>query len=55
MDYTASRTLTLQLYANPFVSRGTYSDVREIVNARVQVAFPAASGSRWPRTVERTA
>ncbi len=34
VDYTASPTLTLQLYANPFVSKGTYSDVREIVNAR---------------------
>ena len=34
VDYTASPTLTLQLYANPFVSKGTYSDVREVVNAR---------------------
>src|SRR5262249_205925 len=29
VDYTASPTLTLQVYANPFVSKGTYSDVRE--------------------------
>ena len=34
VDYTASPTLTLQLYANPFVSKGTYSNVREVVNAR---------------------
>ena len=34
LDYTASPTLTLQIYANPFVSKGTYSDVREVVNAR---------------------
>jgi len=34
IDYTASPTLTLQIYANPFVSKGTYSDVREVVNAR---------------------
>jgi hypothetical protein len=34
VDYTASPTLTLQVYANPFVSKGTYSDVREVVNAR---------------------
>ena len=30
MDYTASPTLTVQLYAEPFVSKGTYSDVREL-------------------------
>ncbi|HET7224608.1 MAG TPA: DUF5916 domain-containing protein [Candidatus Eisenbacteria bacterium] len=34
VDYTASPTLTLQVYANPFVSKGDYSDVREVVNAR---------------------
>ncbi len=34
VDYTASPTLTLQVYANPFVSKGTYSDVREVANAR---------------------
>ena len=34
LDYTASPTLTLQVYANPFVSKGTYSNVREVANAR---------------------
>jgi hypothetical protein len=34
IDYTASPTLTLQIYANPFVSKGTYSDIREVVNPR---------------------
>ena len=34
VDYTASPTLTLQVYANPFVSKGTYSNLREVVNAR---------------------
>src|SRR5262245_32712196 len=33
VDYTISTTLTLQVYGNPFVSKGTYSDVREVVNA----------------------
>lgn len=30
MDYTATPTLTLQLYAEPFISKGTYSQVREL-------------------------
>ncbi|PYP56872.1 MAG: hypothetical protein DMD44_11450 [Gemmatimonadetes bacterium] len=30
VDYTLSTTLTLQLYAQPFVSKGTYSDIREL-------------------------
>ncbi len=34
VDYTASPTLTLQVYANPFVSKGTYSDVREAARPR---------------------
>jgi hypothetical protein len=34
LDYTASPTLTVQLYANPFVSKGTYSQIREVANAR---------------------
>jgi len=34
VDYTASPTLTLQIYANPFVSKGRYSDIREVANAR---------------------
>jgi uncharacterized protein DUF5916 len=36
VDYTVSTTLTLQIYANPFVSKGTYSDVREVSNARAE-------------------
>jgi len=36
LDYTVSPTLTLQIYANPFVSRGTFSDVREVANARAE-------------------
>jgi hypothetical protein len=34
LDYTASPTLTLQAYAEPFVTRGTYSDVKELANPR---------------------
>jgi len=30
VDYTASPTLTVQLYAEPFVSKGTYANVREL-------------------------
>jgi hypothetical protein len=30
MDYTATPTLTVQLYAEPFISKGTYSRVREL-------------------------
>ncbi len=33
-DYTASPTLTVQAYASPFVSKGPYSNVRELVNPR---------------------
>src|SRR5262249_34224051 len=36
VDYTASPTLTLQIYANPFVSKGTYSDVREAAHPRAE-------------------
>jgi len=36
LDYTASTTLTLQAYASPFVSKGHYSRVRELVNPRAQ-------------------
>jgi hypothetical protein len=36
VDYTVSTTLTVQIYANPFVSKGTYSDVREVANARAE-------------------
>jgi len=34
VDFTASPNLTLQVYASPFVSKGQYSDVREIAAAR---------------------
>ena len=33
-NYTATPTLTLQVYAAPFVSKGRYSDVREIADPR---------------------
>jgi hypothetical protein len=36
LDYTASPTLTFQIYVNPFVSKGTYSDVREVANGRAE-------------------
>ena len=32
IDYTVSTTLTLQLYAQPFVSKGTFSNVRELAD-----------------------
>jgi hypothetical protein len=32
IDYTLSTVLTLQLYAQPFVSKGTYSSVRELAD-----------------------
>lgn len=34
LNYTFTPTTTLQLYASPFVSKGTYSDVREVADAR---------------------
>lgn len=34
VDYTMSRTLSLQVYAQPFISKGTYSDVRELDDPR---------------------
>ncbi len=33
LDYTLSQTLTLQWYAQAYVSRGTYNDVRRIADA----------------------
>ncbi len=33
-DYTFTPDLTLQVYAQPFVSKGTYSDVRELDDPR---------------------
>jgi hypothetical protein len=38
VDYTLSTVLTLQLYAQPFVSKGTYSNVRELADPNA-VAF----------------
>jgi uncharacterized protein DUF5916/cellulose/xylan binding protein with CBM9 domain len=34
IDYTISTVLTLQLYGQPFVSKGTFSDVRELADPR---------------------
>src|SRR5205823_5730353 len=34
IDYTLSTALTLQLYVQPFVSKGAYSNVRELANPR---------------------
>jgi len=34
IDFTATPNLTLQVYANPFVSKGTYSDIRELADPR---------------------
>src|SRR5512134_427016 len=34
LDYTLSPTLSLQLYASPYVSKGTYRDVRELDQPR---------------------
>jgi hypothetical protein len=34
VDYTITRDMTLQLYAQPFVSKGSYSDVRELADPR---------------------
>jgi uncharacterized protein DUF5916/cellulose/xylan binding protein with CBM9 domain len=34
MNFTATPTLTLQVYAEPFVSKGRYSDVRELASPR---------------------
>ena len=34
VDYTFTPTLTLQLYAQPFVSKGTYRNVRELADPR---------------------
>ena len=34
LGYTFTPTTTLQIYASPFVSKGTYSDIREIADPR---------------------
>jgi hypothetical protein len=36
LGYTFTPTMTLQLYASPFVSKGTYSNVREVADARAR-------------------
>jgi hypothetical protein len=36
LDYTASPTLTVQVYASPFVSKGPYSNVRELSIPRAE-------------------
>jgi hypothetical protein len=33
-DYTLTPTLSVQLYASPFVSKGTYTDLRELADPR---------------------
>jgi hypothetical protein len=42
VDYTLTRNLTLQVYAQPFVSKGTYANVRELADPRA-----AAYGDRY--------
>ncbi|HTS87087.1 MAG TPA: DUF5916 domain-containing protein [Gemmatimonadales bacterium] len=32
LDFTFSRTASLQIYAQPFISKGTYSDIRELAD-----------------------
>jgi uncharacterized protein DUF5916/cellulose/xylan binding protein with CBM9 domain len=52
LGYTFTPTTTLQVYASPFVSKGTYSDVREIADPRASAysarykpyADPAVAG-----------
>jgi hypothetical protein len=34
VDYTVTRDLTVQVYAQPFVSKGAYSNVRELADPR---------------------
>jgi uncharacterized protein DUF5916/cellulose/xylan binding protein with CBM9 domain len=34
VDYTLSTTLTLQVYAQPFISKGTYANIREVTSPR---------------------
>jgi hypothetical protein len=36
LNFTASPNLTVQIYAEPFVSKGRYSDVRELANPRAR-------------------
>jgi hypothetical protein len=39
VNYTASPTLTLQIYASPFVSKGMYTNVRELNDPRAMNYF----------------
>jgi hypothetical protein len=41
LDYTFTPTATIQVYASPFISKGTYSDVREL-SAKPRAATYAA-------------
>mgnify|MGYP006190725319 CR=1 FL=1 len=43
VNYTASRDLTFELYAEPFVSKGTYSDVRELSDSPSSSTVPKTS------------
>jgi hypothetical protein len=60
LNYTARPDLTLELYGEPFVSRGTYSDIREIsdkpyaadYDARFVPFAPPASASTAFRVLE---
>jgi hypothetical protein len=36
VDYTMTRTLSLQVYAQPFISKGMYSNVRELDDPRAE-------------------
>jgi hypothetical protein len=36
LGYTFTPTTSLQIYASPFVSKGTYSDIREVAEARAR-------------------
>jgi hypothetical protein len=36
LDYTFTPNATLQVYASPFITKGTYSDVRELDNPRAE-------------------
>ena len=58
MNYTITPDLTFELYGQPFTSRGTYSDIRELsatpdaadYDARFQAYAPPASAKRLFKT-----
>ena len=62
VNYTMTPDLTVELYAQPFVTTGTYSDLREVANpdaasyaARFQpYAFPAGAQTAFKVTELRT-